>query len=317
MLQFPENYFQKEIRCGFTVSETMKRYWAAQMEVLQEVVGICGRHHLTYYAFWGTLIGMVRHKGFIPWDDDIDIAMKREDYQKFLQIAGKELPAGWHLRNIYEEKEWGQYHAIVTNELVVDISEERLSRFHGCPFVAGVDIFPLDYIPRESQAAEMQKLLLGMIHAVVTSVKYLNENKQNATKEEIQGVKEAVEEGLAELEQVCHVSFVRGEPVVNQLLRLFDKISMMYGTQDADLLTSYADYIKGRNFFLEKEWLGTTQMPFENMVLTAPSDADKVLRAYYGDYMVFEKNTQAHEYPVYKKELAILHERGLWLNVQE
>ena len=95
MLQFPENYFQKEIRCGFTVSETMKRYWAAQMEVLQEVVGICGRHHLTYYAFWGTLIGMVRHKGFIPWDDDIDIAMKREDYQKFLQIAGKNcLPAG-------------------------------------------------------------------------------------------------------------------------------------------------------------------------------------------------------------------------------
>lgn len=68
---------------------------------------------------------------------------------------------------------------------------------------------------------------------------------------------------------------------------------------------------------LEKEWLGTTQMPFENMVLTVPSDSDKVLRAYYGDYMVFERNTQAHEYPIYKKDLEMLHERGLWTDVQE
>lgn len=58
----------------------------------------------------------------------MQIAMKREDYQKFLQFAGKELPAGWHMRNMYEEKEWGQYHAIVTNELVVDI----FVRYHTC-----------------------------------------------------------------------------------------------------------------------------------------------------------------------------------------
>ena len=59
MLHFPEDYFQEESRCGFTVSATMKRYWAAQMEVLQTVAEICGRHNLTYYAFWGTLLGSV------------------------------------------------------------------------------------------------------------------------------------------------------------------------------------------------------------------------------------------------------------------
>lgn len=89
MLQFPENFFDEEVRCGFTVSSTMKHYWAAQMEVLQTVIAICEKHDLTYYAFWGTLIGAVRHKGFIPWDDDIDIALKREDYQKLLCIAGR------------------------------------------------------------------------------------------------------------------------------------------------------------------------------------------------------------------------------------
>ena len=53
------------------------------------------------------------------------------------------------------------------------------------------------------------------------------------------------------------------------------------------------------------------------MTLTVPSDYDKVLRANYGDYMIFEKNTQEHGYPIYKRELAMLHERGLWLDVQE
>lgn len=317
MLQFPEDYFQEEVRCGFTVSETMKRYWAAQMEVLQTVMEICENHGLTYYAFWGTLIGAVRHKGFIPWDDDIDIAMKREDYIKFLRIAGKELPAGWHMRSIYEDEKWTQYHSIVTNELVVDISEERLSRFHGCPFVAGVDVFPLDYYPRDRQAAEEQKSLLGLVHAIVTSVKYLHTDIRNAAQEEIREAGEAVEEGLAELEKACGVSFDRNKPLENQLLRLFDRISMLYGSEEADLLTSYPDYIKGRDFFLRKEWLGTASMPFETMILTVPSDSDKVLRAYYGDYMVFKKNTQAHKYPIYKEELAMLHERGLWLNVQE
>lgn len=316
-MQFSEDFFQEEVRCGFRVSATMKHYWAAQMEVLQTVTAICEKYNLTYYAFWGTLLGAVRHKGFIPWDDDIDIALKREDYQKLLQVAGKELPMGWHMRSIYEEEEWTQYHSIITNELVIDISEERLKRFHGCPFVVGVDIFPLDYFPRDRQEAEAQKHLLKMIHAVVTSVKYLRTDMRDATPREVKETQEAVEGGLVELEKICHVSFERNKSIENQLLRLFDKICMLCGSQDTDLLTSYSEYFSGKIFFMQKEWLGTAQLPFENMVLTVPSDADKVLREYYGDYMVFERNTQDHDYPIYKKELAMLHEKGLWLDVQE
>ncbi len=317
MLQFPEDYFQEEVRCDFTVSATMKRYWAAQMEVLQEVISICEKYNLTYYAFWGTLLGAVRHKGFVPWDDDIDIALKREDYQRFLQVAGKELPVGWSIRNSYEVEGWGHYHSLVTNEPVIDISQERLARFHGCPFVAGVDIFPLDYIPSNRQEAEAQKTLLRMIHVLLTTIKYLHTDTQNATPEEIQETKETVEKGLLELEKICQVSFDRNRSVQNQLFKLYDRICMLYGAEDADLMTFYPTYIKGVDFLMQKEWLGTAQQPFENMVLTVPSDADKVLRAYFGDYTVFVKNAQEHEYPGYKKELAMLHEKGLWLDVQE
>ena len=70
---FDDKYFVTEEIEGFIVDSTMKRAWAAQMEIMQEIDKICRENNLQYYAAWGTLLGAVRHKGFIPWDDDIDI----------------------------------------------------------------------------------------------------------------------------------------------------------------------------------------------------------------------------------------------------
>ena len=78
-MNIPDNFLQGEVRDGFYVENMMKRAWAAQMEVLKDVDVFCKKHNITYYAEWGTLLGAIRHKGFIPWDDDIDIRMKRED----------------------------------------------------------------------------------------------------------------------------------------------------------------------------------------------------------------------------------------------
>lgn len=67
----------------------MKHVWAAEIEILLEVIKICERHGLTYYADWGTLLGAVRHEGFIPWDDDIDLAMMRPDFERLEQLLAK------------------------------------------------------------------------------------------------------------------------------------------------------------------------------------------------------------------------------------
>ena len=64
-----EETLKEEVICDFNVSEEMKRVWAAEVKVLEKVIEICERHNITYYADYGTLLGTVRHKGFIPWDD--------------------------------------------------------------------------------------------------------------------------------------------------------------------------------------------------------------------------------------------------------
>ena len=85
-MEFPQEFFLDEVRDGFFVPAMMKRAWAAELEILIEIDKICDRHHIRYFIDYGTLLGAMRHKGFIPWDDDIDISMKREDYVLWRRI---------------------------------------------------------------------------------------------------------------------------------------------------------------------------------------------------------------------------------------
>ena len=80
-------FFEKEIRCDYLIDERMKKIWAVELEMLQRFDEVCKKHGLTYWAFYGTLLGAVRHQGFVPWDDDIDLAMLRDDYERFQAVA--------------------------------------------------------------------------------------------------------------------------------------------------------------------------------------------------------------------------------------
>ena len=84
------SFYKEEIRSGFLVTEKRKKVWAAELQMLEKFDEICQKHNLTYYAYYGTLLGAVRHQGFIPWDDDIDVVMFRDDYEKFQAIAPEE-----------------------------------------------------------------------------------------------------------------------------------------------------------------------------------------------------------------------------------
>ena len=144
---FKEDFFLKETRCGFEISEMMKRAWSAELEVLEIVVDICNRNKLQYFADWGTLLGAVRHQGFIPWDDDIDICLKREDYNQLIQILPQELPYGMVMTGMYAKTRRLQEVAevpqlrVMADETLINFND-YMKWFHGFPYQRiGLDIF--------------------------------------------------------------------------------------------------------------------------------------------------------------------------------
>ena len=85
-----DDFLREEIICGYKVSTKMKKIWAVQLDLVLQLKRVCEKYNLRYFMYAGTLIGAVRHQGYIPWDDDLDIIMPRADYDKLKAVAETE-----------------------------------------------------------------------------------------------------------------------------------------------------------------------------------------------------------------------------------
>lgn len=93
-----DDFLKEENRDGYIVSPLMKKVWSVELDLLSELDRVCKKYDIKYYAAFGTLLGAVRNKGFIPWDDDIDVCMLRDDYARLKEVAKDELVASIIIR---------------------------------------------------------------------------------------------------------------------------------------------------------------------------------------------------------------------------
>lgn len=128
--------------------QLLKQVHEIELEILDEIIMICESNKIQYFMYEGSLLGAVRHQGFIPWDDDIDIAMPREDYERFLKLAPSYLSQNLILQSIYTDSNWGKVFSKIRN-----IKTEFKSKSDGEGYISYgifVDIFPLDNINKSS-----------------------------------------------------------------------------------------------------------------------------------------------------------------------
>ena len=324
MLEFQEGFFDQEVRDGFYLDTTMKTLWAAELEVLQKVAEVCDRHGLKWYAAYGTLLGAIRHEGFVPWDDDMDIWVKRADYNILMQVLPKELPEGYLVRGPLTDEGYDQYHTCLNSGNGISIAKEWLEQYHGCPFTVGLDIFPLDYLPRNEKDRDLQVQLLTMTGRIAQLAKNLSRGdydtkedetevsegeEDNREKEEsIDSSKtgdkqekattlkeEIIEEinlGIDYLEENCKLQvdhqLLEDEnwgSLSSEIWKWANYLAMMYSEEESDYLVEFFDYIQMPHKKYPKEWFGDGYCAsFEGFMIPVPSGYEDVLRHVYGEY---------------------------------
>lgn len=292
MIKFDNDYYKAEYRNNFFVEEKMKRAWAAQIEVLEEIRRICLKHSIRFFADWGTLLGAVRHKGFIPWDDDLDIGMLRGDYMKFLEAAPYELDKFFELKSLYNDPDHDNVKCRVISGRHMNFDRKYLERFHNCPYVVGIDIFPIDYIPVDENQMNEQTHMIELVMSIAASVP------------EKPPYNDEVIELVHNVENTFGVKFDKNNRLFHELKKLVDMLSAIHNETDSKEVCSMIDLAGGWDYHVPIECYGTSiEMPFENITIPVPVGYDTILKIKYGDdYMTPRQCSSSHDYPFYAKQ---------------
>lgn len=247
---------EEETRCEFLVSEKRKKIWKTQMDMALEVKRICEKHHIKYFIIWGTLLGAVRHKGYIPWDDDFDIAFFRRDYNKFCKVARREIKEPLFLQDALSDPAYFTgYTRIRDSRTTGWIMRNPSPKYHNGIFI---DLYPLDVIPENKYVWQMQAF------AIKTVLKGLITPDNKARKKGNTAYR-----ALVYLHRLCCVMF---DWMPNP-----KKVGTLY----------YPSEVEAGYWFYAKDAEKTLQIPFENTSFSAPAGYEGILRNVYGNYKKF------------------------------
>lgn len=292
-MDFPVGFYEDEVRYGFYVPTAVKQAWAAELMVLAEIDRICRKYGIKYFVHFGTLLGAIRHKGFVPWDDDIDIAMLREDYIRFRQVAAKELPDGYAIHDFESKEDHWLFLSRVVNRNQICFDEEHLEKYHNFPYIAPVDIFVLDYLYRDE---EKEKERCTEIKTILATADLIVGRGLAAVEPRV----------LKSLEKKYDINFSQtksNRQIGIELYRIAQKQMARVSREESDTVGQIFPWIlKGRSGMPKEYYDRALYMPFENMEVPVPVEYHAVAQYIYGDYMVVYKGSGLHDYPFFEKQ---------------
>lgn len=286
-IDLPDDFLEEEVRCGYVVTTKMKKVWAVQLDLLAELERVCKKYHLTYYADSGTLIGAIRHNGYIPWDDDIDIVMLRRDYDKLLRIAHKEFRQPYFLQSAYSEKRYVRGYSRLRNSDTTAIVESDVDKEYNCGIF--IDIFPLDHIPDNPIVFNIWKKEIVLIKRALKGWAYYGLSSDISFPKNI----------LKKINILLlnKIGYLRA-------FRFYERTCGLFNSKKTKRL-SYIAYSYGKKKHL---WECTCfddleYKPFEFTEINVPVGYDSRLRVEYGNYMEIRRASSAHGDVIFEPEI--------------
>lgn len=249
----------------------LRKVQIIELNILKEVIKICEQYHLVYVALDGTLLGAVRHEGFIPWDDDIDIGMPRKDYNLITTLLPKLLPS--YLRVCTDASRSTYTLQIEDLRTKVSLSFASKKQFKH----VWIDLFPLDGMPNSRWGMGIHKFRL-LFNRMLVQLSVI-EDQVHMSREN----RPWYEKALIKIGLTLHTQrYLNNKKCKDKVTHLLQEYSLENSNWVIDFWSAY----KFRELFEKKDYFPLRDMKFEDIIIKVPNNADKILSCLYGDYMV-------------------------------
>ncbi len=314
-MDFPREWFHDEVRDGFYISGMVKRDWASQMEILHTLDEICRKHHLRWFMAFGALLGTVRHHGFIPWDDDLDIFMPADDFEKFDRAVQTELPVNYYVDNCCNRKSHG-FISVFGYQYQNGYHEKEMEMFHDFPYPPSIDVFRLSYVSDDAKEEQwrddcVKKVMSAAAYFQGEIAAYPKPAGADAATmtigelRRIQSWDEWAKRGLdflSSVEKKTKHAFDVDAPLVDQIYALLQQLFLYFPASSCGRMAFLPSFINRGVQCFPKEYADhLIRVPFENMEVNIPEEYEAVLIDRFGrDYMVPFKGAATHAYPGFK-----------------
>lgn len=262
-------------------TKDLKRLQDVLLELLVEFDRICQKHGITYSIDGGTLLGAIRHKGFIPWDDDADVIMTRKEYEKFKKVYGKELDRKkFYFQDIQSTPgyRWGYAKLRRQNTKCIRLNQEHM------PYKQGIylDIFVCDNVPENY----IFRCIFNFVSYVYRKIFWSEVGKKENT-----GIKKIWFSLLSQIPE-------------DKLKKSYFRFIKRYCQKPSKLVKCITFPARNRVYGFKREWYeDVIDMPFENVVLKGSRKYKEYLTFMYGDYMALPPKSERIVHPVSKFKL--------------